>query len=168
MKGMKKKQWFAFGFVALMLVMLAASAYAAHTHNWGAWKTITNPTCLKEGKQERVCQSNVCSLHERRSIAKLPHNYSAATCTKLAKCTSGCGQTTGSLRPHSYSAATCVKKATCTACGATTGSLGAHRFSAATCTKPSTCTVCKSTVGTALGHNWVNYECTRCGWMMAR
>lgn len=165
---MRKNERLTFALVLLTLLILATGAYAAHTHNWSAWKTTTQATCLKEGRQERVCQSSICSKHEYRSIAKLPHRYSAATCTTLSRCTSGCNQTTGTLKPHSYSAATCVKKATCTVCGATTGSLGAHKFAAATCIKPSTCTVCKSTVGAALGHNWVNNTCTRCGWMLAR
>jgi len=165
---MKKIKKFAFVFVSLILVMLIAGAYAAHTHNWSAWKTTRQPTCLREGQQERVCQSNICSQHEYRPIAKIPHRYSAATCTKLATCTSGCNQTIGTLKPHNYSTATCIKKATCSVCGATTGSLGPHKFSSATCTEPSTCSVCKSTVGTALGHNWVDYTCTRCGAMLAR
>ena len=191
---MKKKQWFTFGSIVLILAMLVISAYAAHTHTWGAWKTEIAPTCLKEGRQVRSCTASNCGTHDRRPVAKIPHSYSAATCTKLSRCTSGCGQTIGSLKPHNYSAATCVKKAACSGCGQTTGSLGQHRFTTASCTKkatctvcntsvgslaahkyapatctsPRTCSVCRTTTGVKLGHNIVNGKCTRCPVAIAR
>ena len=31
------------------------SKLAPHTHEFGAWNVITQPTCTVEGSQERVC-----------------------------------------------------------------------------------------------------------------
>ena len=71
--------------------------------------------------------------------AALGHNYSTATCIKLATC-SRCSGTTGSYADHKYSTATCTKLATCSVCNKTTGSLAAHTYGSYTTTKAATCT----------------------------
>ena len=38
-----------------------------HTHEFGEWTVIENATCIKEGKEERVCE---CGKKETQSIAK--------------------------------------------------------------------------------------------------
>ena len=58
-----------------------------HTHNFGEWEVVTEPTCTQEGLRERVC---VCGEKESEEIAALGHtpgetakeNETVATCTE--------------------------------------------------------------------------------------
>lgn len=160
----------------------------AHTHEWGVWKTTKQPTCQEEGRQVRSCTLEDCSSHERRNVAKVPHDFAAATCTAPKTCKFNCGTTSGSALGHNYRAPTCVAPETCSRCSATRGGLGEHKFAPATCLKPSTCpvcgisigslgghtyrpatcmdprtcTLCGATTGKALGHVWDGNVCTRC------
>ncbi len=36
-----------------------------HPHSWGEWTTITEPTCVADGTQERICS---CDEREETSI----------------------------------------------------------------------------------------------------
>lgn len=160
---MKKKLFVTFCLVVMMTLIVSSAS--AHTHVWGPWKWSKQPTCMAEGEQVRTCTLSGCGMHDRRKVAKMPHDYAAATCTKAATCKYGCGATSGSPLGHSYRSATCVSPKTCIRCGATTGGLGSHNFAAATCKRPSTCTVCGATTGSLGSHNFVNGRCIVCGCM---
>ena len=146
------------------------------THVWGAWQTITEPTCTAQGMKMRNC--TVCpTASERESIPALGHNMVTvathpATCmnrgyTEL-KCTR-CDYTDtneGSYGSHVMGEWQTTTQPTCTAAGE----------------KRRTCTVCgkapeKKTIP-ALGHDMVTGEtvtgtciregytskkCSRCG-----
>lgn len=75
-------------------------------------------TCTKEGKQVRSCTTKNCGSHQYRTIAKIPHDYAPATCTKPQTCTV-CKATTGSALGHDYKVpATCEHGVLCSRCGA--------------------------------------------------
>ncbi len=130
-------------------------------------KTTTAATCTSTGVKTTYC-SGCGAATGTTSIAKIAHNYAAATCTVAQKCTV-CGTTTGSALGHSYASATCTAAATCTRCGATSGSALGHSYASATCTVAKTCTRCSATSGSALGHSYsaatctAAKTCTRCG-----
>lgn len=138
--------------MVVMLLALTCSALAAHTHTFGPWEWEKMPTCQEKGRQVRVCTQNNCSLHERRPVATVEHEYLAATCTKPKTCKFNCGTTVGSPLGHSYLSATCVSPAKCWRCGVTTGDLGTHHYSSATCIKLATCRDCGITKGDYAPH----------------
>ena len=156
-------------FVAMLLgsILLQAlsltTALAAHTHTWGAWAWEKKPTCMSEGRQVRSCTANNCGTHNRRNVAKVPHDYNPATCEKPQTCKFKCGTTKGSPLGHSYNPATCVTPKKCKNCDKTEGGLGNHKFSVATCRSLSTCSECKITIGSLAPHKYVNGKCTVCG-----
>ena len=135
----------------------------SHTHEceWSAWEWELMPTCQTVGRQVRVCLRPDCGLHDRRTVACVPHEYNAATCTEPSSCRFGCGTTQGAALGHDYAAATCVSPMSCTRCGATTGELGEHSFSPASCKNPSTCSVCGYTTGEPLAHDYTPPTCRR-------
>ncbi len=49
----------------------------AHTHSFGEWLTIADPTCAKKGEQERVCS---CGERETREKDALVHLYENGLC----------------------------------------------------------------------------------------
>ena len=90
---------------------------------WSAWKTTTQATCEKDGKESRTCA--LCGKTETRSIAKLGHKYGSwsvstkATCEKdgqeTRKC-SRCGKTeTRAITKlgHNWGAWKVTKEASC-------------------------------------------------------
>lgn len=160
---MIKKLMIAFSAFSILMLLYISTAFAAHTHVWGEWKWEKQPTCTTEGRQVRVCTAKDCGTHERRTVAKVPHSFTAATCVKPATCKFGCGTTKGVALGHSYKPATCVEPKTCSRCGNKTGGLGSHSFKPATCKEPSTCRVCGVTTGSRKPHNYVNGKCTMCG-----
>ena len=151
--------------VIVMMTLILPNALAAHQHIWGEWKWEKGgePTCQKEGKQVRVCLANNCGQHDRRTVAKVPHDFDDATCTKPATCKFKCGTTTGTALGHSYKPATCVAKETCRRCGDERGNLGDHRFTTATCIKKATCIYCGVTTGNYGQHRYKDGRCTWCG-----
>ncbi|MBP3452925.1 MAG: hypothetical protein J6M20_04335 [Clostridia bacterium] len=159
-----KKMLFAFVAAVMMMTMLMSSAFAAHVHVWpDEWDWEVMPTCTTPGRQVRACDSNVCSSHQRRTVAPIPHDFLPATCEEPATCRFGCNTTDGAALGHSYAAATCVAPKTCVRCDATTGDLGQHLFAPATCTKKSTCRICGVSIGSTLPHTYVDGRCTVCG-----
>ena len=143
-----------------------------HTHNFGEWEVVTEPTCTEEGLRERVC---ACGEKESEEIAALGHtpgeaikeNEVAATCTESG----------------SYDEVVC-----CTVCeeelsrkavevdalGHTPGEAVKENETAATCTAGGSydevvcCTVCEEELSRKtveidpLGHDYVNGVCSRC------
>ena len=57
---MKKLKFLAIGCAVLMSVTLAAcgtdKSPAEHVHEWGEWVVTTEPTCVAEGEETRVCE----------------------------------------------------------------------------------------------------------------
>lgn len=98
-----------------------------HTHDQGEWKTVTEPTCTQDGKQERSCTS--CNeVLETRSVPATGHTYTDAVTTPT--CTAG-GYTTHTCAcgdsyqdtptpPAGHSHTPVVTPPTCTAGGYTT------------------------------------------------
>ena len=147
----------------LILALSLTTALAAHTHTWGAWAWEKKPTCISEGRQVRSCTANNCGTHNRRKVAKVPHDFSPATREKPQTCKFKCGTTQGSPLGHSYNPATCVAPKTCRICKKTEGGLGTHNFKKATCTQLATCRVCGITTRSLEPHNYVNGRCSVCG-----
>ena len=54
-----------------------------HTHAFGEWKTVVEPTCTEEGVEERVCE---CGEKEQNELDTIDHVYTAVvtepTCTE--------------------------------------------------------------------------------------
>lgn len=96
-------------------------------HKMGAYKTVTEATCSKEGKSEATC--SVCGYKDTQTIAKKSHSYGAATVTKEATCKaegsktstcSVCGDKkteTIAKKAHTYGEWTVKTEATCVAEG---------------------------------------------------
>ena len=152
--------------LAVMMIALSMATASAHVHVWPtAW--VNRPgkaaTCMREGWQEQRCKKAGCGAHRYRKVARVRHDYKAATCTEAKTCRFGCGTTVGSALGHVYKAATCIASKTCTRCQGTVGGLGSHHFSTATCTQKATCPVCGYTTGPLKPHHLVNGVCTMCG-----
>ena len=68
------------------LAVFSACDEPGHTHSFGEWTTVTEPTCTEEGLHERVC---ACGEKESEDIAAIGHtpseaikeNEVAATCS---------------------------------------------------------------------------------------
>ena len=59
---------------------------AEHTHDWGEWTVVQEPTCTREGQRQRVCKSDSSHV-ETEAIAALGHDIvdvseQPATCTE--------------------------------------------------------------------------------------
>lgn len=87
---------------------------AEHTHDWGEWTVVQEPTCTREGQRQRVCKSDSSHV-ETEAIAALGHDLvgvpeQPATCTEEGhtayKQCSRCWYTEGYniLRPAGHSA----------------------------------------------------------------
>ena len=87
---------------------------AEHTHDWGEWTVVQEPTCTREGQRQRVCKSDSSHV-ETEAIAALGHDIvdvseQPATCTEEGhtayKQCSRCWYTEGYniLRPAGHSA----------------------------------------------------------------
>ena len=87
---------------------------AEHTHDWGEWTVVQEPTCTREGQRQRVCKSDSSHV-EPEAIAALGHDLvgvpeQPATCTEEGhtayKQCSRCSYTEGYniLRPAGHSA----------------------------------------------------------------
>lgn len=161
------KKFLAFFLILATVILPIVSSFAACNHIWSEWVISRNnpPTCQKTGTRVRTCTRNNCGSHEYQTVAKVPHDYKPATCTKPATCKFGCGATTGAPLGHALVEATCVSKRHCNRgdCNYTEGQLGPHKFSVATCIKASTCSVCGVTTGTLKPHNFTGATCTRRG-----
>ncbi len=100
------------------------TAIPKNPHSYGAWQTVTKPSCTATGSQKHVCSS--CSHTEYKTVAALGHDYSsawtvdkAATCTAsgtkshhCSRCTSKSSVTTIPANGHSWSGWTVTKQAT--------------------------------------------------------
>ena len=65
---------------------------AASGHSWGAWSTVSEPTCTANGKERRECDN--CDHYEEQDIAATGHSYNsvitAPSCTEQGYTTHTC------------------------------------------------------------------------------
>ena len=162
--GKKRKAGKIVAAVLLSLVLLIAAGGAAfyflHTHTYGEWKIVREPTCTEDGAQKRICSQ--CRKAETLSIEATGHTWVEATCVEPKTC-SVCNETEGELGDHAWISATCAKPKTCSVCKETEGEPLDHNWTSATCTSPQKCSWCGKIGAKALGHNKVNFKCSRCG-----
>ena len=59
-------------FAVCGLAVFSACDEPGHTHSFGEWTTVTEPTCAEEGLRERVC---VCGEKESEELEALGHDY---------------------------------------------------------------------------------------------
>lgn len=151
-------------FAAVSCVLLSS---CAHSHTWGEWEIMENPTCTQSGLQKRVCK---CGTEEIVNIDPLGHAAGdEATCTTDQKCLT-CDATLVSAEGHKAgSEATCTTAQVCTVCNAELVAALGHAESEwivdlePTCTeegaKHKTCSTCDATTKTeviaAKGHSSV-------------
>lgn len=64
-----------------------SSEIAPHEHSFSGWKTITQPTCTKQGEQEHSCTE--CGEIETRATDATGHNFGDWTTTVSPTCTKG-------------------------------------------------------------------------------
>lgn len=57
------------------LALTARWARAAHDHQWGPWRRITDPSCTTPGLERRSCTIPDCSVTQDRAIDALGHNW---------------------------------------------------------------------------------------------
>lgn len=145
---------------AIMSLLIALCfASCAHEHEWGEWKTVTEPTCTLEGVQERTCE---CGEKQTQSVEALGHTEFVdkavePTCTETGltegKHCSACNevlviQEVVAPNGHVYSEWEVISEPTCTSNGS----------------KCSMCTVCDDKKEEVIPQQHLLYEhkCTRC------
>ena len=114
-----------------------------HTHSFGEWTTVTEPTCTQEGKLERTC---ACGAKETAPVSALGHgkemtvheNEVAATCTAkgsydevvyCAVCEEELSRKTVETPAAGHrpgAAASCINAQVCTVCGTVLAPMLAH------------------------------------------
>ena len=114
-----------------------------HTHVFGEWTTVTEPTCTQEGKLERTC---ACGAKETAPVSALGHgkemtvheNEVAATCTAkgsydevvyCAVCEEELSRKTVETPAAGHrpgAAASCINAQVCTVCGTVLAPMLAH------------------------------------------
>ena len=88
---MKKTRLFFLVFGVLCLILCLAACEDAHTHDWGAWETVTPATCGTKGEEKRTC---ACGESETAPIpATGAHSWSAWEQTTAPTCQSQGEQT---------------------------------------------------------------------------
>ncbi|MBO7399292.1 MAG: hypothetical protein J6V10_09370 [Clostridia bacterium] len=158
----------------ILVIVVCVLAACQHTHSFGEWEVVKNPTCTESGTKERWCS---CGEKQSEEIPATGHieiidQGTEATCTSTGK-TEGkhcsiCGkvivfQTSIPATGHKYQlisdTATCTedgkKEYKCSVCSDTYSvasvALG-HKYSGSKITKQPTCT--------EPGEK--SYECTKC------
>ena len=81
---------------------------SAHTHAYGAWQTVTAPTCKTQGKKMRTC---ACGASEEEILPFATHTYEDGVCTS-------CGEEEA-VHTHAYTPKV-TKEPTCKQTGVTT------------------------------------------------
>ena len=114
-----------------------------HTHVFGEWTTVTEPTCTQEGKLERTC---ACGAKETAPVSALGHgkelsvreNETPATCTAkgsyeevvyCAVCEEELSRKTVETPAAGHrpgAAASCINAQVCTVCGTVLAPMLAH------------------------------------------
>ena len=114
-----------------------------HTHSFGEWTTVTEPTCTQEGKLERTC---ACGAKETAPVSALGHgkemtvheNEVAATCMAkgsyeevvyCAVCEEELSRKTVETPAAGHrpgAAASCINAQVCTVCGTVLAPMLAH------------------------------------------
>ena len=61
----------------LCVLLLSGCEGIKHTHTYGEWTTIIEPTCTEEGLMERTCTK--CNNTEQWDMEVIPHTYTSRT-----------------------------------------------------------------------------------------
>ena len=134
---MRSKKWLALLAIAMLLLGMAAvhASGEAHTHVWGNWIRIKDPSCTEDGAEYRLCSAANCpqpNNREDKTIARLGHTWgewkasTPATCfaTGVDKRTCSVCQEqesrTSAQLVHNWGAWITTKAPTCTATGTET------------------------------------------------
>ncbi len=70
----------------------ASSAEEKHTHEYGDWVTVVEPTCTEPGEEERTCS---CGKTKERAVPALGHTTQSGICTR-------CGENIGEWEIRNY------------------------------------------------------------------
>lgn len=70
----------------------AFSAEEKHTHEYGDWVTVVEPTCTEPGEEERTCS---CGKTKERAVSALGHTTQSGICTR-------CGENIGEWEIRNY------------------------------------------------------------------
>ncbi len=70
----------------------ASSADEKHTHEYGEWATVVEPTCTEPGEEERSCS---CGKTKERSVPALGHTTQSGVCSR-------CGENIGEWEIRNY------------------------------------------------------------------
>ncbi len=142
--------------IGLLLTIIALLAFAAceksHTHSFGEWEIIKNPTCTEDGEKEQTC---ACGEKQTTVVSKTGHNVAKIDAVKET-CTTA-GSTMGTY---------------CTSCGEIIEKpetiLASHKYDdgkitiEATCSTEGerifTCSVCNDTIKENMGKIAHNFE----------
>ncbi len=170
--------------LSLLILSLLFLASCEHSHEFGEWETVTEPTCAEAGIKKRTCE---CGETQSEKIATLDHeiqfiNPIDPTCS-VDGATNGtyckkCGSfikapdvipAEHKYRTHIETYPSCVSQGinvyTCTVCYSSKAesieALG-HNWKEATCTAPSRCERCLAENSLPLGHTVAYGHCDRC------
>lgn len=69
---MKKKISAVLFAISLFLTFAPITANAECEHQWGEWKEVTEPSCLRDGREERICKE--CLEEEERPVPAIGHH----------------------------------------------------------------------------------------------
>ena len=74
---MKNKAFILLALLTSMLFLLISCDESVwHTHTFGEWQTVVEPSCTQDGEQYRICTD--CTYEERSKIKTLQHNTKSA------------------------------------------------------------------------------------------
>lgn len=121
-------------------------------HDYGAWETVQEATCLLGGLREAVCKNDGCGQTLTESLLPFGHttkNGKEATCELAAVC-GRCNEHYGTALGHKYGEWTVLQEATCEESGEQMRICQNDRTHIQTQTL------------TELGHNYVDGVCSRC------
>lgn len=116
--------------IPILLMLSIFLSACGHTHVYGDWTVLSEPSCTGTGARVRVCE---CGEENTEEIAAAGHSYGEATVIAEVSCTddgqtqktcSVCGETvteTQAATGHSFKAATAFTPKTCSSCGQTEG-----------------------------------------------
>lgn len=131
------------GIVLILIVLLAAAAFAVKEWRYQNYHIWTEPSC-EEGS---VC--TICGKAGDRTA--LGHDYTEQTCTDASVCRN-CGVVQAEATGHQWVEATCTSPKTCRICQTTEGKIPGHDWLEATETTPMTCKRCGETSGNVKGY----------------
>ena len=67
--------------LSLLLLVACNDGGVFHSHNFGEWETITEPSCVEIGKRIRYCD---CGENQIEDIVALGHEYNNGICSRCS------------------------------------------------------------------------------------